>query len=185
MEFVFCNHDIVILVILGLFLIGGAISGFANKFTKFISVVGALAITYFFSAAIANAICGIDVVKEWINGFEAGGLIILVGTYVVLFIVSLALLLAFITPISNFFLNGGPIRNTINHCLGAILGLFIGFLICSIYLLILNALGNIGDNNAIGEFINTSFGYSENKLTLSRMILDFALGSVGKIQESL
>lgn len=185
MEFVFSNHDIIILVILGIFLIGGAISGFANRFIKFLSVIGALAITYFFSAAIANAICGIDAVKEWINEFEAGGIIILVSTYVLLFVISLALILAFVTPIANFFLKGGPIRNTINHALGAILGLFIGFLISSIYLLILNALGNLGDNNALGEFIYTSFGYSENKMTLSRMILDFALGSVGKIQEAL
>lgn len=185
MEFIFSTHDFVILVILALFLIGGAISGFANKFIKFISIVGALAITYFFSATIANAICNIREVKEWIAEFEAGGLIILLGTYIILFIISLVLLLAFAAPITKFFLSGGVIRNTINHTLGAIIGLFIGFLFVSIYLLILNGLAQIGDNNPINDFINSSFGYDDNVMTLSRWILDFAIGSVGKIKEMI
>ncbi len=183
MDYFFSDHDIGILIFLLLGLILGAVGGIAHKFSKVVAISGAVAASYFLSTLIANAICKIEAVANWINGFDLGGVIILAATYIVVFIIALILILIIVTPLAKFLFEGGPVRKTISHLLGAVVGLFIAFLIASIYILILHGLSGV--SNDVLNFVNDQFGYSTNRMTISRWMLDLALGAVGKIKEMI
>lgn len=176
MEFMFSSFDILAVIVLVIFFAGGLISGFYSKFSRFVAVVGAITITYFLAGTIAGAICSIESVNEWINSFEMGGIIILVSTYLVLFLVFLVLLMLFLKPIEKL-LTGGPIRQTINKILGGVIGLATGFFVCSLYLLLTYFIAK--NNVDVNSRFQSELGYESGVMTLSRFILDFAMRAVG------
>lgn len=176
MHFVFSDFDILAVIVLLISFIGGLITGFANKAIKLIAVVGAITVTYFFAGTIASAICNIESVSEWIAGFEFGGIIVLVATYVLLFLIVLVTIMLLLKPIGNL-LTGGPIRKTVNRFLGGVVGLATGFFVCSIYLLLTYFIAQ--SSPSVNTWFQEQLGYSDGFNTLSRRILDFAMKAVG------
>ncbi len=176
MNFMFSSFDILAVIVLVVFFVGGLISGFINKFAKLVAVVGAITVTYFFAGAIAGAICNIESVNEWVNSFEMGGIIILVSTYLILFLIVLVVLMLFLKPIIKL-LTGGPIRQTINKILGGVVGLATGFFVCSLYLLLTYFIAK--NNPDVNTWFQAELGYDSGVMTVSRFILDFAMKAVG------
>ncbi len=168
----FMMMDIIPIAIFIIGFIIGLTTGFANKMSKIVALVGSIALSYFFSVTVTNLIIGIESVGEWVNQASYRSLIILIGTYILIFAVSFGLISLFLTPIVKF-LDGGVIRKTINRLLGGIYFLFLSFLIVSIYLLIVYGLASV--NQDINNWMLSSFGYSSNEYSLSRLILDFIL----------
>lgn len=173
MEFLFIDIDILAVLLIGISLIGGLITGVMNRMIKLVAVIGGIAISYFFGNIISKAICNIEIVQAWINNdFKYGGIVILVCTYILLFLISELLIFLLLKPLEKLLTSTG-VGRFFNHLLGGVVGVFSGFLLTSIIYLIMYWIGTY--NKDVYNWIYVEFGYSENKMTISRWILDFAL----------
>ncbi len=163
--------DIIISVILGLFVIFGAIKGFTRRFAGWASFFGGIISAYYLAPVIVNLFVDMDFYAEWQVSMGDWARIVLliicfIGCFLIIFLV-LKLIFLFI----NKAVEGSRVLSFFNHFLGAIAGLLIGLFFVTVMLLIAYGLSSI-----VGSFRTIFFEdikYGEEGFTLSKFLLEF------------
>ena len=175
------TNDIVIIALILLSALSGLIFGFVKKTSKLVSLAGAGVVCFFLGGAISGGINNIDSVSE--RASENSGwapTVILIGSYILTFLVSYIILRIVMKLIGGILNNTGFIGRFLDKSLGLVSGVAIGFVLADIYVWILYSIACvspdvaswvISDANLVVDGVNSFTG----------AIMNFNLHSIGAV----
>ena len=175
------TNDIVIIALILLSALSGLIFGFVKKTSKLVSLAGAGVVCFFLGGAISGGINNIDSVSE--RASENSGwapTVILIGSYILTFLVSYIILRIVMKLIGGILNNTGFIGRFLDKSLGLVAGVAIGFVLADIYVWILYGIACvspdvaswvISDANLVVDGVNSFTG----------AIMNFNLHSIGAV----
>lgn len=178
-------NDIVIVVLIILSAISGIVSGFVKKSSRIVSLGVAGVCAFYLGSTISDALVNnIASVQEWVAQNDVNALAVLIGSYLSTFIIALILVKIILKLISTLLENMGGIGAFLDKGLGLVAGVCIGFVLADIYVWCLYGVSCINADTA-EWVINDAKLYMEGTNSLTQLIMNMNLGSIGQTFPSL
>lgn len=174
------TNDIVLLVILGIFFLGGLVSGFIKSSSKLFSLAGGAVLSFYLGGVVSGLLIkNIEAIQNFVNENSFGSSIILISSYIGIFLIGFLVLLL-ITKTLSKLLNSNGIGRFFDKVLGAVAGIAIGFVICDVYVWCL-----YGFSCANGEIatwvLNDAKLNLEGFQTFTKWLMEFNLNAIGEV----
>ena len=175
--------DIVVLIVLALFLLFGAIKGFAKKLSGWASFFGAIIVGYYLTSPLLSWLSGMDFYASWQDSMgDWARIVLMILCFLIGFLV-IFLVLKLIFVFINKMLEANKVMSFFNHLLGAIAGLLMGLLLVTIGLLICYGLGNFVESFQETFYEDIKF-LDEEGASLSKWILEYSLNLIETLKTS-
>ena len=174
------TNDIVLVVIIGVFFLGGLISGFVKSTSKIFALAGGGLLSFYLGSVVSTLLIDkIDSVKDFVEANSFGSSLVLVGSYVVVFLIGFIILKIFMKALSNV-LNGTGLGKFIDKVLGAVSGIAIGLIVCDIYVW---ALYGVAQANAdvANWIIQDARLNMEGFQTFTKALMEINLNAIGQV----
>ncbi len=173
------TNDIVLVVIIGVFFLGGLVSGFVKSTSKLFALAGGGLLSFYLGSVVSSLlISNVSAIEEFTSSNSFGGSLVLVASYVGVFLIGFIVLKIFMKALSNV-LNGTALGRGIDKLLGAISGIAIGLVVCDIYVW---ALYGIAQANAeVANWIIQDARLSmEGFQTFTKALMEINLNAIGQ-----
>ena len=170
-------NDIIILAILILSTVGGFISGFFKKASKRLAPIGGIFASFYLGNWFCGLIENIEVIKEFKTNYAWAPTVILIGSYIVIYVV-VWLLLKIIFGIINKSLEDTKALKVINKILGLVFGVFSGMILVELYARGLYGVSCISESVAQWAIADGRLAEAGNT-TIIKRLLELNLGSIG------
>ncbi len=171
-------NDIIILAILIISTVGGFISGFFKKAAKRLATVGGIFTSFYLGNWLSGILSeNIAPLREFRDNYSWAPTIILIGSYIVVFIVAW-LILRIILGIVNKALNDTKALKVINKILGLVFGVLSGMILVELYAWGLYGVACISEPVAQWAIADGQLNV-EGNTTIIKWLLELNLGSIG------
>lgn len=174
------TNDIVLLVIIGVFFLGGLVSGFIKSTSKLFALAGGGLLSFYLGSVVSSLlISNVSSIEEFTVSNSFGSSLVLVGSYVGVFLIGFLVLKIFMKALSNV-LNGTALGKGIDKILGGISGIAIGLVVCDIYVW---ALYGIAQANAevAAWIIQDARLNMEGFQTFTKALMEINLNAIGQV----
>ena len=174
------TNDIVLLVILGIFFLGGLISGFIKSSSKIFSLAGGAVLSFYLGGVVSGLLIKkVEAVTNFVNENSFGSSLVLVGSYAGIFLIGFLVILLLTKALSKI-LNSNGIGKFFDKLLGAAAGIAIGFVICDVYVWALY--GFSCANAEIATWVlNDAKLNLEGFQTFTKWLMEFNLNAIGEV----
>ena len=172
------TNDIVLLAIVGVFFLGGLISGFVKSSSKIFALAGGGLLSFYLGGVVSKLLIDkIEAVQNWVNSNSFGSSLILIASYVGVFLVTFLVLKLILKFFSNL-LSGGGIGKFFDKLLGAVAGVAIGFIVADLYVWVLYGLGSANTDIANWVIEDAKLGL-DGFQSLTKSIMELNLNAIG------
>lgn len=171
--------DIVSIIILLLFGVGGLISGLIGKIGKLFSFFISISLAFFIASPINGALLNNGAYSSIIEAFDGNqqlaGIVMLAVIFFIVFIVTYLLVWLIFKTIKKL-VHSLKVLAFIDKLLGLLIGLAIGLVMISIMFIVIGQLGNVNEDILVwlNEDLSKSFG-------LASKLFEFANWSIGQL----
>ena len=174
------TNDIVLLVIIGVFFLGGLVSGFVKSSSKLFCLAGGGVLSFYLGGVVSGLLIEkVEAISNFVNANSFGASLVLVGSYIGVFLLGF-LVLWLLTKALGSLVNANGAGKFFDRLLGAVAGIAIGFVICDIYVWCLY--GFSCANTEIASWVISDAKLNMNGFqTLTKWIMEFNLNSIGEV----
>ncbi len=171
-------NDIVLICLILIFTLSGLISGFIKSISKITSyALGVLGSFYLGNYISGLFIQNIESIKNYCENNQWCSILILVLSYIVVFL-AIVLLCKIIFKALNVIFESGTVGKILNKILGIVFGICIGFIFADLYSWALYFVANISESSA-SWIINDCKLNEPNTFTLTKSIIEINLNALG------
>ena len=172
-------NDIVVLVIFGISIIGGFITGFMKSVGKRLASIGGIFASFYLGTWVCDLITNnIEPVREFSESNSWAPTVILIGSYIVVFIV-FWILIRIIFSIINKALNETKALKVINKILGLVFGAMVGLILVDVYAWGLYGVSFVSSNVATWVIEDAQLG--TDAFTFIKLIINYNLNAIGAV----
>lgn len=140
-------NDIVLVCIIVVFTISGFVGGFIKKISKIAGFVVGLFGSFYLGSYVSKLIQSIGSVKTFCESNGWCSILILVLSYIIVFIVISILCRLIFKSLQKVF-EAGPVGKVLNKILGLVFGICLGFIVCNLYSWGLYITANVSESAA-------------------------------------
>ncbi len=170
-------NDIVLVCILCIFTISGLVGGFIKSISKIASfVIGIFGAFYLGNLVSKLIVQNIDAVRNFCETNNWCSILILVLSYIIVFIV-ITLVCRLIFKSLQCVFEAGPVGQVLNKILGLVFGICLGFIICDLYSWGLYITANVSES-AANWIISDCKLNDESVFTLTKSIIQLNLNAL-------